>query len=527
MIRFIQLLGILILIALLFAIGTISMPGDYDSQPPPVVVVPTYDSFDETLYYTPDSRSAIVEYGAVNVILNNGSLTNPTENHFHAYIAFPQSGHSTDEVIYSWANELYYTMSTEFAAVRSIDPSAIGEVNVNFDTYLIDNRYVGVLFHGAYAFELTPDFYNLIQTFNIDLSREIFLEASDIFDPLLIDDVLSLLVEAITERYPDAAFYTDSADESWLTHVVLSHRGVIVYLPQNEFLPEYFPTINIFLDYRDIGAALLIRNQPPLDAPPIPTFDAEPITIVPDAVESDDDYDDGELDLIEDTDDLDDFDELLFIPDVDPQRPIIEATRPIIAMSFNAAPGSAYFNRLLDLFERYNVRGTFSVPGNLVSIDQSSLVRASLNGNEIIGQSWNHRNLAKLSEDEVRRQILDTAEAIRSVTGISSNLFRTPFGEVNDLIRSVSSDLGFTIVNWNLDTMDWRYEDADTIIYNVLESIQDRDIILSHANYATTLEVYTRLIPILISNGFQFVTVSELFQWSQIIIEPGEVVFSG
>jgi len=535
MLRFIQLIGILVLAALLFAVGTISVRPPDSAEQPTLVLPPQNLPYDD-LPAQADARPAIVEYGAVNVLKNNGSLTNPADNNFHVYIAYPQAGHSTDYVIREWVENLYYVKHAEFEAVRLTNPNAIGEVNVHFDSYLVDNRYVGILFYGTYAYELTPDFDGLIQTFNIDLSRNIFLETTDILDPLHMQDVISLLVETLAERFPETAFYLDTVDETWLTHIIISHRGIIVYLPQGEFLPDYFPTLSVTLTYRNLGPAVLIRTQPPLSEPPLGAPDYEPIV---DVVDHSDDYDIdyAEGDDGDDTDDADndngdeyenDYfeDEFFFIPDIDPQRPIIDGTRPIIALTFDHGPGQ-YIDELLDLFEQYNIRATFSVVGNLINTNEEALVRASLNGNEIIANSWDHRNLAKLSESDVRRQILDTTEAIRAVTGIPTSLVRPPYGEVNDTMRSVAAELGLTIVNWSLDSLDWRYEDVDALISYVVDNVGNRDIVLSHASYRTTLEAYRMIIPILISRGYQFVTVSELLQWSQIIPEPGEVIMSG
>ena len=503
--RFVQLLGFLALAAMLFSISTITMPGATEPTSPPVVALPMPEPIDDDIFEM-EARPATVEYGAVNVIKNNGSLTNPAYNHFHVFISFPQAGHSTDYIISNWAHELYDAKTAEFATVLSANPNAIGEVNVSFDSYLIDNRYAGILFRGSYAYELTPDFEHFIQTFNIDLSRQILLETSDIFDPLLYEDVLSLLGEALVERYPGTEGYINAMDESWLSHLVIGHRGIIVYLPENEFLPEYFPTLRVLLSYRDLGQAVLIRNQPPLDAMPPPD-------ILPEPPSDDEHYDD-------------EYGYDYFLPVVDPQRPIIDLTLPIVAITFDDGPG-AYTDKFLDLFEEFNIRVTFSVIGKFVNTNEEALVRASLNGHEIMGHSWDHRNLAKLSEDEVRGQILDTAEAIRAVTGVFPNLLRAPYGAINDTIRSIAAELGITMINWNLDPEDWKYQDADAIFSHVIENIRDRDIILSHETYETTLEAYTRLIPELISRGFQFVTVSELLELSQIPIEPGELISSG
>ena len=79
------------------------------------------------------------------------------------------------------------------------------------------------------------------------------------------------------------------------------------------------------------------------------------------------------------------------------------------------------------------------------------------------------------------------------------------------------------MANWSLDTLDWKYKDANRIHSTILKNVKDGDIILCHDLHGTTVDAMERVIPDLIEQGFQLVTVSELLAHSSKEITAGGV----
>ena len=61
-----------------------------------------------------------------------------------------------------------------------------------------------------------------------------------------------------------------------------------------------------------------------------------------------------------------------------------------------------------------------------------------------------------------------------------------------------------------------RSKNYKTILNNVLRDTDDMDIILFHDTYKRTVKVINELVPKLKSEGYQFVTVSELYEIKKI-----------
>jgi len=548
--RFLQLFGILILAFAMFAISGVGIPYTAPQiQQPPVeeetdteAPTPPIEIQEATLLH------AVIEYGMPVTIINN-------EGPLYTYFRFMQGGAPTDNFIAEWADELIRSINAGFASLYENDDSIIGEVNIQFDSFMIDNRYAGILQKGEYSYYLAMTPTDVVKTFNIDVSRNEFLAATEILDYSQSEDILSLLGDRLLLEHPDTEGYSYTIDESWLYHLVIGHDGIIVVLERNMFLPEIFPTLEVTLPYDELGSALLIRTLPPLEAAPVPMYIPDPI-YVPDneptyeqgenigefgdeegdneefggyETGAEENGEQGELPAADDEFDNDDLhindEPVETVPSVPPQTGEVDPSGLMIAITLDDGPG-VYTNAFLDLFEMYGVRVTFCSIGNLVNSQNGALARAVDIGSEVIGHSWDHRNLAKLTEENVREQIMNTTDVIRAATGTTVSMFRPPYGAVSDTMRQVAAELDLVIINWSLDSKDWLIQDADAIYNIILEQVADGSIVLSHESGAT-LEAYRRLIPELLSRGYQLVTVSELLYHRVGELTPGHVYFSG
>jgi len=425
---------------------------------------------------------ATIEFGETDAIINN----HPP---LFAHIRFPYSGNLFDQTIEYWAQKTYAAAKVEIEELRKTDSSAEGEINIHFDSYVYDERYVGIALRGFFIHSHMTHPKDIIHTFNIDLSRDAFLDNSDIIDPAHHEEVLDLLREKILDEYPNTAAFLDDMDERWLTWLTISADGITVVLESSVLFPNDLGLLTVTLPYDELGSGLALgaekEPEPPIEeAPVLPGF-------IP----------------------------LKKAGHIDPSK-------PMVALTFDDGP-SQHTLHILDLLEQYEVRATFFTIGNLLDSRGDIVVRAVNLGCEIIGHSWDHRDLTRLTEDQIKRQILDTNAAVEAITGVETRMFRPPYGAVNDRLKKVSHELGFAIINWSVDPKDWRDRNADTVASAIMRNVHDRAIILSHDLYGTTAQAMERVIPELIAQGYQLVTVSELLSFQYDELEAGKVYFKG
>ena len=84
---------------------------------------------------------------------------------------------------------------------------------------------------------------------------------------------------------------------------------------------------------------------------------------------------------------------------------------------------------------------------------------------------------------------------------------RPPFGEVRE---DLELPVELFYVSWNIDTLDWKTRNMDSILQIVKKQIKDGSIILMHDEYETSVEAALRIVDDLTKEGYRFVTVDEL-----------------
>lgn len=184
--------------------------------------------------------------------------------------------------------------------------------------------------------------------------------------------------------------------------------------------------------------------------------------------------------------------------------------KKLIAITFDDGPG-VYTQFLLDELEKREVPATFFILG-LSTKNHSDLLSNISKNNEIALHGYSHRLFTKLSNEEVLEEIHKTEEIIKTCTNISPKIVRAPYGSLNNKIKSLLKENGYTFVNWTVDSKDWSYRNVEKTYNHVLKNVKGNDIILMHDIYKTSVDASIKLIDYYISKGYMFVTVSELLQ---------------
>lgn len=198
--------------------------------------------------------------------------------------------------------------------------------------------------------------------------------------------------------------------------------------------------------------------------------------------------------------------------------------KKLIALTFDDGPGE-YTERLLDILSQYNAKATFFVLGNCIDSKESILERMINEGHEIGNHTFSHRPLTYMTDDEIIAEITDTTEKIRSACGTSPSFVRAPYGDINESVQDIGKSLNTAFAGWALDTVDWNTKDSDAVCAAIVKGAAEGDIVLCHDPHKSTVDAIEKALPLLIENGFQSVTLSELLTSNDGTIEAGKVYF--
>jgi peptidoglycan/xylan/chitin deacetylase (PgdA/CDA1 family) len=164
----------------------------------------------------------------------------------------------------------------------------------------------------------------------------------------------------------------------------------------------------------------------------------------------------------------------------------------VVSLTFDDGPHPTNTSKLMDDLKAANIRATFFVVGrNLESETGKSLVsRAVAEGHQIGNHSYSHPDLTTLTEQRIREEITRTEFLIGDAIG-ACKLFRPPYGAHNCLVDKVAKELGYSIVLWNVDCLDWhpRYKDGDWVQHAMYQiERREHSVILAHDIHATTVD---------------------------------------
>lgn len=146
-----------------------------------------------------------------------------------------------------------------------------------------------------------------------------------------------------------------------------------------------------------------------------------------------------------------------------------------IALTFDDGPNATWTPRLLDVLEKYDVRGTFFLLGGRAAV-QPELVRRMAAAGHIIGNhSWSHPNLARTRASLVRDQLKRTSDALEQILGKPVTFFRPPYGGRRPVVFRIARELGLQPVLWNAMTGDWNEPPAEWIAEQLSEMVDARE----------------------------------------------------
>ena len=189
----------------------------------------------------------------------------------------------------------------------------------------------------------------------------------------------------------------------------------------------------------------------------------------------------------------------------------IDPNRPVVALTFDDGPNARYTPQVLDVLYEQQVPATFFLvgekfPGNELLIREMAACR-----HEIGSHTFSHPDLTTLDDQNIRWEIQQTEKQLKEILpDYSIRYVRPPYGRYTESVRNAA---GVPLVLWTIDSGDWEDPDAETIYTTVVGAIEDGDIVVFHDDNAQTVEALEKIVSELKARGFQFVTVSRLYEY--------------
>lgn len=178
-----------------------------------------------------------------------------------------------------------------------------------------------------------------------------------------------------------------------------------------------------------------------------------------------------------------------------------------ICLMINVYWGNEYLDSILETLEKNNVKTTFFVGGMWVEKYPELAKKIADAGHEIANHGYFHKDHDKLNAESNKKEILDCHNIVNKTLGIEMNLFAPPSGAYNKTSIEVANALGYSVIMWTRDTIDWRDQDADLIYERAIKNASGGDLVLMHPTKESA-NALPRIIETL-SQNFKLTTVSD------------------
>ena len=193
-----------------------------------------------------------------------------------------------------------------------------------------------------------------------------------------------------------------------------------------------------------------------------------------------------------------------------------------VALTFDDGPHRTNTTKVLNSLLECGERGTFFVIGNRVSGYADLVQRENDEGHAVASHNWNHNSVAKMSGSTMRAMVNKINAAMIEAIGIPARYNRVPYGLYPQMI---SAKVGWPLIQWSVDTYDWRGRSVSTIMGNIRGQFTDGDIVLMHDIKDNTPNLVATLIPWLQEQGYMFLTIDELFAKDGVTLQPDTVYY--
>lgn len=190
----------------------------------------------------------------------------------------------------------------------------------------------------------------------------------------------------------------------------------------------------------------------------------------------------------------------------------LDPSKPTIAITFDDGPNATTTMEVLDILEKYQVRASFFLIGTNINDESAKSVKRAFDlGCDIENHSKTHSYMDKMTADEIKDEVAYVNDKVKEITGATPKFFRPPYIAVNS---TMYDNIDMTFIS-GLGCNDW--DDKVTAEYRAKyleKKAADGVIFLLHdaEGNSKTVEALDKAIPILLEKGFQFATISELFE---------------
>ncbi len=181
-----------------------------------------------------------------------------------------------------------------------------------------------------------------------------------------------------------------------------------------------------------------------------------------------------------------------------------------IYLTFDAGYELGNTAKILDILDHEQVKAAFFITGQFIQTEPDLVKRMQTSGHLVCNHTWNHPDLASLSQDKFNKEIESLAQKYFELTGSQmAHYLRPPMGDYSSASLKWANDIGYSTVFWSIAFEDWdpnKQPGADYSHKHVLDNIHPGAVILLHVVSKSDTDALEQIITDLKAQGYVFST---------------------
>lgn len=195
----------------------------------------------------------------------------------------------------------------------------------------------------------------------------------------------------------------------------------------------------------------------------------------------------------------------------------VNTSQKALALTFDISWGHTMPQKVLAILVKEKVPATFFLSGPWAEANPQYVRQLVRDGFEVESHGWAHVNYSGLSYEGVVANITKTNTVLQALTGQHITFVRPPNGDFNPQAIAAARAVGYTIVTWGTDSLDWMNPGVEAIVQRVVKRAHPGDIVLLHAS--DTCKQTDRALPTMVADlrqqGYRLVTLQKLLTMGQ------------
>lgn len=189
-----------------------------------------------------------------------------------------------------------------------------------------------------------------------------------------------------------------------------------------------------------------------------------------------------------------------------------------VSISFDASWGATRTGKILDILDEFEIKTTFFLVNIWLEDYPDKAKEIVARGHEIGLHSVSHPDFTRLSEEQIKKELLENQSMIKDITGFEANLFRPPFGAYDNRVIQICNELNIYPIQWSIDSLDWKSISVADMVRRVTKA-EAGDIVLFHNDGANTPEALEEILKNFQERKLRVVPISELIYKENFYID--------